>query len=80
MNGSEESEEEEEWRFSVDEFDDPEDDEETDASDDTEAAEAEAEQVRREIEPQTVRPENALFVVLGVVLTLGVLAHGIGLL
>jgi len=77
MNESEDSAEEE-WRFSVDEFDDPED-EGADAPEDR-AAEAEAEQVRREIEPQTVRPENALFVVLGVVLTLGVLAHGIGLL
>jgi len=74
---SESEDEEEEWRFSVDEFDDPEGSEE--GSDDLEDEER-SEPIRREIEPQTVRPENALFVVLGVALTVGVIAYGIGLI
>jgi hypothetical protein len=70
---SETDDSEEEWRFSVDEFDDP------DEADDPEGEER-VEPVRREIEPQEVRAENALFVVLGVALTVGVIAYGIGLI
>ncbi|WP_331236143.1 DUF7312 domain-containing protein [Natronorarus salvus] len=77
---SETEDSEEEWRFSVDEFDDPEDEADADASEDAETTEDEAEPIRREIEPQEVRAENALFVVLGVALTVGVIAYGIGLI
>lgn len=62
-----------EWKYSVDEVGE-------DAEDDEEDSQAEEDEQRRRIEPGSMNPENALFVVLGVLIALGALAYGLGLI
>ncbi|ADJ16011.1 DUF7312 domain-containing protein [Halalkalicoccus jeotgali] len=53
-----------EWQYAVDEV----------------GEDADPEDDRRRIEPESVTPENALFVLVGVLLAIGALAYGLGLI
>lgn len=66
------SEEQEEWKYGVDEVGDS---AEADAN---ATEEAEPEERDRRIEPGTPNLENAVFVALGALLALGVIARGLG--
>lgn len=67
------SDDEHEWKYSVDEVGE---EDETGKERDEEKAQAR----RPRIEPGSMNPENVAFVVLGVLIAIGTLAYGLGII
>lgn len=75
-NDETESDGEDEWRFSVDDFPDPNETADPDSAGETSQREQENDRLsraRQPLEPGSINPENAFFVLVGVAIVAGLI-------